>query len=91
MTTVVELQSITLDERGRPVIAGTRFKVILLVLEHTRWNLSAEQLVEAHPPLTLSQVYAGLAYYYEHQAEMDAQISHTTESNGGEAHEGRPQ
>ncbi len=75
MTTAVELQSITLDDRGRPIIAGTRFKVKLLALEHIHWDLSAEQLHEAHPPLTLSQIYAALAYYYEHQPEMDAEMA----------------
>lgn len=75
MTTAVELQSVVLDDRGRPIIAGTRFKVLHLAMEHISWNLSAEELHAAHPPLALSQVYAALAYYYEHQEELDAEIA----------------
>lgn len=75
MTTAVELQSVVLDDRGRPIIAGTRFKVLLLAMEHIYWNLSAEELQAAYPQLTLPQVYAALAYYYEHKDEVDAEIA----------------
>ena len=29
---------------------------------------------EQHPRLSLAQVHAALAYYYDHQAQVDAQI-----------------
>ncbi len=74
MTTAVELQSITLDDQGRPIIAGTRFKVLILVREHLGLGLSPEQLIRQHEDLTLAQTYAALAYYYEHREELDAEL-----------------
>lgn len=74
MTTAVELQSVVLDDRGRPIIAGTRFKVLLLIQEHLAWGLTAEQIAQQHEGLTLAQAYAALAYYYEHRDEVDAEI-----------------
>lgn len=74
MTTSVELQSVVLDECGRPMIAGTRFKALLLIQEHLNWGLTAEQLAQQHEGLTLAQAYAALAFYYEHQVEIDAEI-----------------
>lgn len=64
---------IALDERGRPVVAGTRFKVSILVGCHKHWGMSAEQIAESYPAaLTKAQIYAALLYYYENQPEMDA-------------------
>jgi uncharacterized protein (DUF433 family) len=74
MTTAVALPSIVLDDRGRPIMARTRFKVMSLILEHLAWGHTVEQLVEGHPPLNLAQVYAALTYYDEHQEEIDLKI-----------------
>ncbi len=74
MTTAVELRSVVLNEQGRPIIAGTRFKVLLLIQEHLAWGFTAEQLVRQHPELDLAQAYAALAYYYEHQDEVDREL-----------------
>lgn len=75
MTTAVELRSVVLDDQGRPIIAGTRFKVLSLAMEHVFWSLSAEELHASHPLLTLPQVYAALAYYYEHKDDLDREIA----------------
>ena len=29
---------------------------------------------EAYPPLSLAQIHAALAYYYDHKAQLDAEI-----------------
>lgn len=79
MTTAVEFQSIVLDERGRPMIAGTRFKVLLLIQDHLAWGMTAEQIVQQHEGLTLAQAYAALAYYYEHRDEVDAELKRQEE------------
>jgi hypothetical protein len=39
-----------------------------------------EELVRRFPHLTLAQIYDALSYYYDHQAEIDAEI----EKNLGE-------
>jgi uncharacterized protein (DUF433 family) len=59
---------------GRPVIAGTRIKVSQIAVEYARLGWTPDQIVDAHPHLTLAQVHAALAYYYAHQAELDREI-----------------
>lgn len=65
---------IRLDEQGRPWVDDTNVKVIEIVLNHLAYGWSAETIQENHPHLSLAQVYAALAWYYDHQPEMDAEI-----------------
>jgi len=59
---------------GRPVIAGTGITVMTIVLAHTTGDqLTPDQLAESYG-LSLGQVYAALAYYHLHQAELDKQL-----------------
>jgi len=60
---------------GKPIISGTRVKVEQIALEYERLGWTPDQIVEAHPHLTLAQVHDALCYYYDHQAEIDAQVS----------------
>jgi len=62
------------DPQGRAWIDDTNVKVIEVVLDHLAYGWTAETIQENHPHLTLAQVYAALAWYYDHQADMDAQI-----------------
>ena len=56
---------------GMAYVAGTRMKVVTLVLEHLANHWEAEALRRQHPPLSLGQVHSALAYYYDHQVELD--------------------
>ena len=67
-------EHVILDETGRPTIAGTTMKVKELVAERLAWGWSAEELLINHPDLTLGKVYSTLAYYADHQPEIDAAI-----------------
>lgn len=58
---------------GRPVIKGTRFPVSSVVI-HYRRGLTAEDILRDFPQLTPTQVYGALAYYFDHQDEIDAEI-----------------
>lgn len=49
---------------GKPVIAGTRITVEL-ILEKLAAGETVEQLLEAHPRLTRQAVFAALAYAAE--------------------------
>src|SRR3989337_1547585 len=64
-------EHIVIDERGTPLIAGTTMKVVELVVEKLAYGWSAEELYFQHPYLTLGQVYSALAYYADHQAELE--------------------
>ena len=59
---------------GKAVITGTRIKVTQIALEYERLGWSPDQIVEAHPHLTLAQVHDALSFYYGHQAQLDAEI-----------------
>ena len=54
---------------GKPAIAGHRISVLDVAAWHQQ-GMSANAI--AHDfGLTLAQVYAALAYYYDHQDEID--------------------
>lgn len=76
MIMLVETQykHVVLDEQGTPIIAGTTMKVKELVAERLAWGWSPEELLINHPYLTLGQIFSALAYYADHQAEIDQAI-----------------
>jgi uncharacterized protein (DUF433 family) len=58
---------------GRPFVAGHRVRVGDIAL----WNeegLSADEIVSRVPTISLADVHAALAYYFDHRAEIDRQI-----------------
>jgi uncharacterized protein (DUF433 family) len=59
---------------GKPRIAGHRITVKHVVLDHQRGGMSPDEIASAYPSLTLGDVYAALAYYHDHRAEIDADI-----------------
>lgn len=65
---------------GKPHILGHRVKVRHVAEWHVRLNMSPSQIVEAHPTLSLAQVHAALAYYYDHRAEIEREIAEEDET-----------
>lgn len=59
---------------GKPRIAGHRIKVQDVVIWHERMGLCPDEIVSQHPGITLADVYAALAYYYDHLEEIRQQI-----------------
>jgi uncharacterized protein (DUF433 family) len=59
---------------GKPRIAGHRIKVQDIVIWHQTMGLSPDEIVSQHPTITLSDVYAALAYYHDHLDEIRQQI-----------------
>lgn len=78
MQTVVP-SHITIDERGIARIDGTPLKVIHLIEAMKAWFPTPEALCAAYPQLTRSQIHAALAYYYDHQAQIDGEIERRLE------------
>jgi uncharacterized protein (DUF433 family) len=70
---------IVLSAGGVPLISGTTMKVIELVLEKIAYGWSPEELYFQHPYLTLGQVHSALAYYWDHQGEIDRDIEQRLE------------
>jgi uncharacterized protein (DUF433 family) len=58
---------------GKPRIAGHRLTVETIVLWHERLGKSADEIAAEHG-LTLADVYAALAYYFDHRPEIDQGI-----------------
>src|SRR6266702_4862726 len=66
---------IEIDEQGVAWLTGTNIKVIEVVLDRLAYGWSPEEIHFQHPGLSLAQIHAGLAYYYDHQPEMDQEIA----------------
>jgi len=65
---------IELDQNGIPWIAGANTKVVEVVLDKMAYGWSPEEMHRQHPHLSMAQIHAALSYYYEHQADVDADI-----------------
>jgi uncharacterized protein (DUF433 family) len=72
--TVATIPHVVIDDKGVARIAGSRIKVTHIALDHVASGMTPEQIREAYPHLTLGQIHAALAYYFDHRAELDAQI-----------------
>lgn len=58
---------------GKPRIAGHRITVQNIVVWHELLGRDADE-ISAEYNLTLADVYAALAYYYDHRTEIDKSI-----------------
>jgi uncharacterized protein (DUF433 family) len=58
---------------GKPRIAGRRISVQDVVIWHERLGRSVAEIC-AEYDLTLADVYAALAYYFDHRDEIDQSI-----------------
>ncbi len=91
MSTMIIEQSVTkvrqpitetlleVDEMGRTWIKGANTKVIEVALDWVAYRWDAETIHREHPHLSLAQIHAALSYYFEHQAEFDAEIARQVE------------
>src|SRR5438045_9502837 len=74
MTTATS-SHIVLDDQGRAWISGTTCKVREIVVKKLAHDWEADDIRRELPQLSLAQIHAALAYYYDHQAELDAEIA----------------
>jgi uncharacterized protein (DUF433 family) len=70
-----ETAHILLDDAGVAWIDDTNVKVVELVLDHLAYGWSPAELHFQHPHLSLAQIHASLAYYYDHQDALDAEMA----------------
>lgn len=59
---------------GKACIAGHRIRVMDIVGWHDHGGWSPARIVEEFPGITLADVYAALAYYHDHPAEIEAEF-----------------
>jgi uncharacterized protein (DUF433 family) len=68
------LSHVVIDDDGVARIDGLRTKVIQIALDKITQGWDADEIHQQHPYLSLGQIHAALSYYYDHQAELDAEI-----------------
>jgi len=71
---------IWLDENGIAWIDNTRIKVIEVAIDKRAYDSTPEEMHREYPHLSLAQIHAALAYYYDHKAYMDAEIDRQIEA-----------
>lgn len=76
MDTVLSINLIAANPKirgGRPCIAGTGLRVTDIAIASIFHLQSVDEIASGYG-ISLAQVHAALAYYYGHQAELDADI-----------------
>src|SRR6266545_4854243 len=63
---------------GKPCIAGTRIRVQDILIR-TELGESPDEIIRAYPNITLADVHAALAYYYDNRDLIDRQIQESEE------------
>ena len=59
---------------GVPILSGTQIKVVEIVLDYLAHRWTADEIQRQHPHLSLGQIHSALAYYFDHQSEIDRVI-----------------
>ncbi|MFB2937456.1 DUF433 domain-containing protein [Aerosakkonemataceae cyanobacterium BLCC-F154] len=68
-----------LDANNVPIIVGSTMKVVELITSVYAYGWSPEELHFQYPHLSMSQIHSALAYYWEHKAEIDADMERREE------------
>jgi uncharacterized protein (DUF433 family) len=77
--TTATINHIEIDDHGFARFAGSRIMVMHLVMEKMANGWGPEELHEQFAHLSLAQIHAAFAYYYDHKAEVDDQIHRSVE------------
>ncbi|MGO8688373.1 MAG: DUF433 domain-containing protein [Thermoguttaceae bacterium] len=59
---------------GKPRIAGRRIRVQDIFVLHELKGLTPDGILQAYPDITLADVHAALAYYWDHREEIQRQM-----------------
>jgi uncharacterized protein (DUF433 family) len=63
-----------------------RIRVAQIVMDYLAHGWSPDEMCRHHPHLTPAETHAAMLYYYDHQAEIDAEIqSELTETRAARA------
>ena len=69
-----EYPHIALTSQKVPLIKGTTMKVIEVVLAQRSYGWTAEEIQVNHRYLSMGQIYAALAYYWDNRQALDKEI-----------------
>jgi uncharacterized protein (DUF433 family) len=65
---------------GKPRIAGTRIRVQDIYQWHELQGKSPDEIVSSFPQLTMADVYAALAYFWDHREQILDQMRQQDET-----------
>ena len=75
MSTVLSYPHILIEEGMPARLERTpRVRISQLVVDYLNYGWSPEEMCRQHPYLSLPEAYAAMAFYFDHQAEIDAEI-----------------
>jgi uncharacterized protein (DUF433 family) len=60
-------------------IAGSRIRVLDVYVWHVLRGMSAHEICDQFPQLTMADVYAAMAYYWDHREEIEGQLQRARE------------
>lgn len=63
---------------GKPIIVGTRITV-RCIAGYYQMGMSADEILTTLPHLMPSQVHSALAYYFDHQEEVDTDLAESSD------------
>ena len=63
---------------GIPVVAATRTPV-RAIAGYYQMRMSADEILQSLPHLNLAQLHAALAYYFDHQKEIDRDLARSND------------
>src|SRR3954464_5217182 len=59
----------------KPRIKGSRIRVVDVAIWHDKLGMSADEIVQDCLQLTMGDVYAALAYYWDHREEIERRLA----------------
>jgi len=65
---------------GAPIIEGTRIP-IRVIAGYYQIGMSVDEILTALPHITAAQVHSALAYYFDHQEEVDADLAASADTD----------
>src|SRR5262249_49751772 len=60
---------------GKPRIAGHRIRVQDIAILHEDYGYSPDEILSHYPSITLADIHAALAYYFDHRAAIRQDIA----------------
>lgn len=77
--TTKHIESIPGKCGGKPCIAGTRIRVWDIYIAHEVRGESPDEITAQYPSITLADVHAALAYYWDNREAIDQQMKEADE------------
>jgi uncharacterized protein (DUF433 family) len=74
----IELRS-SANHGYKACIAGSRIRVLDIYIWHVLRGMSAHEICDQFPQLTMADVYAAMTYYWDNREEIEQQLQRSRE------------